>query len=83
MIKDDRTREVMNALADGIADTLNNPRSPAYSGTQLGFALLVFTADSDGAQSNYISNADRSQVINAMRETANRLEQRQSSPKGN
>lgn len=83
MIKDDRTREVMNALADGLDDTLNNPNSPVYSGTKLGFALLVFTADSDGAQSNYISNADRSQVINAMRETANRLEQRQSSPKGN
>ena len=73
MIKNDRTREVMNALAGALSETLEGNA----------FVLLVFTADSDGAQSNYISNADRSQVINAMRETANRLEQRQSSQKGN
>jgi hypothetical protein len=43
-------------------------------GEKLGFALLVFRFGDDGKSSDYISNADRQDMIKALRETADRLE---------
>jgi len=49
-----------------------------------GFALLVFPFSKPGI-SNYISNANRSDIILAMREAADRLENKQDfeTPKNN
>lgn len=44
--------------------------------SDFGFAILVFPLGS-GGESNYISNADRSDMIKALRETANRLENKE------
>jgi hypothetical protein len=41
-----------------------------------GFAIIVFPFNNPGI-SNYISNANRSDMIKALRETADRLEKRQ------
>ena len=41
-----------------------------------GFAILVFPFG-DGGTSNYISNAERADMIKALRETADRLEYKQ------
>lgn len=41
-----------------------------------GFALIVFKFNEPGV-SNYISNAERTTMIKALRETADRLENRQ------
>ena len=58
-------------LLKGIAKVLNNKLLKGY-----GFALIVFdfnnTADAD-----YVSNANRGDMIEVLRETANRLEKRQ------
>ncbi len=42
----------------------------------LGFALIVFPFY-DAGMSNYISNAEREDMIKALRETADRLESKQ------
>ena len=39
--------------------------------------MLIVWPETEGALSNYISNADRSEMIKALRETADRLEARQ------
>ena len=43
---------------------------------KFGFALLIFEFHRPGI-SNYISNADRSSMVEALRETADRLEKKQ------
>ncbi len=44
-----------------------------------GFALIVFPFDTPGT-SNYVSNAERTSMITALRETADRLEKKQVFP---
>jgi len=46
---------------------------------KMGFALLVFEFGKPGI-GNYISNAQRSDMIQALRETADRLEKNQDIP---
>ncbi len=48
-------------------------------GQHMGFALLWFTFNDDGV-GNYLSNASREDMIKALRETADRLEQNQDIP---
>lgn len=60
------TRDAMNALAQAITELF-----PSY-----GFAFLLFEFHSPGT-SNYISNAERADMIKALRETADRLESNQ------
>lgn len=50
-----------------------------------GFALIVFPFGDKNKFSNYISNAQRADMIKALRETANRLDHKQdfSSPSSN
>jgi len=59
----DKVRNGLNALGDLIS-------KEAFPG--LGFALIVFEFHKPGI-SNYISNAERADMIKALRETADRL----------
>lgn len=61
----DGSAEILQAFAQTLEETF-----PGY-----GFALIVFEFDAP-ALSNYISNAQRPDMIKALRETANRLEKR-------
>jgi hypothetical protein len=48
---------------------------------KIGFALIVFDFFKPGT-GNYISNAQRADMIKTLRETADRLERRQDMPPG-
>jgi hypothetical protein len=67
------TEEVMRELGININAAINHyfPRS--------GFVLIVFPFNRPGI-SNYISNAERSSMIKALKETTGRLEQREDIP---
>lgn len=45
-----------------------------------GFCLLVFGFDAPGI-ANYVSNAERATMIQALRETADRLERKEDNPR--
>lgn len=47
-----------------------------YFGRELGFAILLFEFNKPGI-GNYVSNAERKTMIEALRETANRLEKKE------
>jgi len=67
-----REREaLMRVLAEAVSNVLGKTAS-----CRVHFTLIVWP-EKDGALSNYISNADRSCMIKALRETADRLETRQ------
>ena len=70
------TEEIMRALGSGISDALGKTIGKDY-----GFTLLVFPFGREGI-SNYISNANRAEIISMLRETADRLEARQDMPPG-
>lgn len=57
----------MQQMADKVKSMLPN---------DFGFTILVFPFNEPGV-SNYISNANREDMIKALRETADRLEQKQ------
>ena len=61
-----------------IASLLDSDLSSAY-GRRMGFALVVFQFGVGGV-GDYISNGERSDIIKAMRETADRLEKKQDIP---
>lgn len=64
---DPRYHELMNALAEGIDQVLGG----------VAFALLVFEhGKTDGGRVNYIGNANREDMIAAMREFIARAEGR-------
>lgn len=66
-------RARMNALAEVLDETFNGKTRPR----RVGFALLVFEfGKTKGGRVNYISNADRSEMITAMREYLARAEGR-------
>ncbi|KQP36672.1 hypothetical protein ASF25_01575 [Methylobacterium sp. Leaf100] len=63
----------MNALAQGIDEGLNGQRRPKT----IGFALLVFEfGKTEGGRVNYVSNAERSDMITAVKEWLARAEGR-------
>lgn len=62
-----RTEDIMKQIAAGIQDVLEDV-APG-----LGFALIVFKFNEPGV-SNYISNAERSSMIEGLKETIKRLE---------
>lgn len=47
------------------------------------FTLLVWTDDIEGHGSHYVSNADRGDVVRAMRETADRIDGARPEPSPN
>lgn len=68
-----KTAEIMLGLAHGIDTALE-----AMFVDQMGFVLLVFpfngAQDGNGFQSNYISNADRENIADYLRNAADRLD---------
>lgn len=70
-----RYREMMNALAEGIDQILNGKGKPEPK--KVGFVLLMFEfGQTEGGRVNYISNADRADMIAAMHEWLARAESR-------
>jgi hypothetical protein len=67
------TEEIMQALGDGIDDFLKG----IVGGH--GYALLIFPFG-DPCVGNYVSNVKREDMIDALREAANRLEKNQYMP---
>ena len=70
-----RYREIMQALADGLDEALN----PAIPGLpkgkkSTGFVLLVFPFDGHDGRCNYISNGVREDVVVLMKEQIKRFE---------
>lgn len=66
---------VYQRLAKTIDDTLSE--EPGTHNT--GFCLLVFGFHQPGI-ANYVSNAEREDMIEALRETADRLERKEDNP---
>lgn len=65
--------DIMRHLASGIEGVLKDNDLPR------GFALIVFDFNQPGV-SNYISNAMRENMVQALRETADRIELNQDIP---
>jgi hypothetical protein len=67
----------LQAIGQGIEDALS-----LIYGQRMGFALLVFTfGEPEGGGADYISNAVREDMIQHLRDTANRLEAREDIPR--
>lgn len=62
------TADVMQSTAKGLKEI--------FSPFNMGFALVVFPFGSPGI-GNYVSSAKRKDMIEALRETANRLEKKE------
>jgi hypothetical protein len=69
-----KTEETMRGLAQGIDEVLEKA-----TGQKKGFALVVFEFGQPGL-GNYISNARREDMVAALRETADRIEKRETIP---
>jgi hypothetical protein len=67
----DKTKDMMKGIARGIEFSLEK-----IYGRKLGFTLLVFEFNKPGI-SNYISNAERESMIIGLRESADRLENKE------
>lgn len=68
--------QTMNALGRSLDEMLNGPRPPApmkYKKTW-GFVLMCFPFDDGPGRCNYISNADRKDVITLLKEQISRFE---------
>jgi hypothetical protein len=65
-----RLHEVMNQLAHGIDDILNGKERPKKNG----FILLVFPFEGHEGRCNYVSNANRQDVVTMLREQIKRFE---------
>lgn len=65
----------MRRLAKYVEKTLKR-----MYGIKMGFALITFPFGSDDRTSDYIGNCDRTSMIKALRETADRLERKQDIP---
>lgn len=68
-------RDLMNNLAHGVDDILNAGKKGAER--EVGFVLLVFNMNGQGereSRCNYISNADRADIMNMMKEQIERFE---------
>lgn len=69
-----QTEMLLEEMAYAIDKSLED-----FAGCKIGFALLVFEFDESGI-GNYISNAERESMIKVLRETANKIESKQSIP---
>jgi hypothetical protein len=67
------TEMVMQTMAKTIDGFLNGKADPK----RIGFAILVFPFDApEGTRTNYVSNADRDDMITALKEVVARFEGR-------
>lgn len=69
---DPALRDQMNALARAIDEIFNGPRSPGQQ-KSVGFILLAFPFDGHEGRCNYISNAQREDVVVLLKEQLARL----------
>ena len=67
---DPKLREMMNALARGVDDILNGKERPK----QNGFILMVFPFEGHEGRCNYISNAQRADIVIMLKEQIKRFE---------
>lgn len=65
-------RAQMNAVAATIDDLFNGDAKPK----KVGFILMLFPFDSDSGRCNYISNAERKEVVTLLKEQIARFEGR-------
>ena len=66
-------REMMNKLAAGLDSAFNGQKRGKDRDT--GFVLLMFPFNAtEGARTNYISNADRRDIVVALKEIVARFE---------
>jgi hypothetical protein len=63
-------REIMNGIARGLDDVLNGDIRPKKNG----FILLVFPFENHDSRCNYISNANRADVVVLLKEQLARFE---------
>ncbi|MDO6426208.1 hypothetical protein Q4489_04250 [Thalassotalea sp. 1_MG-2023] len=70
-----RQEACMRKVAQGINEALE-----ITYGQKMGFVLVATPFNESNAISDYIGNIDRENVIELMRETADRLEQNQTIP---
>jgi hypothetical protein len=63
--------EVMNKLGKFLDIALNGDEA-----RKIGFVLLIFDLDEAGSRMNYISNANRSDVVTALKEQVAKFEGR-------
>lgn len=64
-------RKQMAALAETIDEFFNGPKKEAR---KTGFILMVFPLNDHGGRTNYISNADRRDVVTLLKEQLARFE---------
>jgi hypothetical protein len=62
--------DMMNALGRGVDDVLNGDERPKKNG----FILLVFPFENNEGRCNYISNAERKDVVVLLKEQLARFE---------
>lgn len=68
-----RLREMMNALAKGVDDILNGKETSKAEKLN-GFLLMVFPFEGFDGRCNYISNADRKDVVVLLKEQLARFQ---------
>jgi hypothetical protein len=66
-------REMLNALARGVDQILNGEDTPKWQ-RKNGFILMVFPFEGHEGRCNYISNAQRDDVVVLLREQLRRFE---------
>lgn len=72
---DSKTTEFLQNAAKGLDMSLNG--STKAADRKNGFVLLVFPFDKpEGARTNYVSNADRADIVTALKEIVARFEGR-------
>ena len=68
------TKEFLSTLAETLDEVLEE-----YLGKRMGFAVLIFEFGAPGV-ANYISNAERKDMIEALKETVERFEKGETIP---
>lgn len=67
-----RNHQLMNSMAAGIDDVLNGDKTGADR--EWGFVLLVFPFHGADGRANYISNANRADIVVLLKEQLARFE---------
>ena len=68
----DLYREVVRADLQGLAELISREHLPP----DWGFCILMFEFGDEGENTQWVSNASREDMVKALREQADRLEQR-------
>lgn len=69
------SKQAIAVLGQILDQSLNRPDEP-----RLGFAMIIFEFGDGNRMSSYISNAERNDMIKALRETVERLEAQRDFP---